>query len=257
MTTVSLCSELSIKNTLVSCSLSLNESLNCLWNRIGKNPWKINEVPLLERFSCDWETYSTERVHSTTCRNIEMASHCSRASHPITTYSYGYGKIRGLATVGLTIWCISSHSYEIRAILRAISLMFPNISRAIKIGSVAWLFLSLTFFLMFIGGQPLLCDPSIPVRLFTRSVGRKQAELPQKTCRHCACAPQYTEWLIKVSLDVRGYRMGFYHMPPSLIPGEYNQLFWPHGLVWKLFKARLGSEISRWPPRDKSPYHSL
>jgi hypothetical protein len=29
-----------------------------------------------------------QHVHSIACRNIEMASYCFRASHPITTYSY-------------------------------------------------------------------------------------------------------------------------------------------------------------------------
>jgi hypothetical protein len=40
--------------------------------------------------------YSTDSKHEqdTSCRNIEMASHCFRASHPITTYNYGYRKIR-------------------------------------------------------------------------------------------------------------------------------------------------------------------
>jgi type IV secretory pathway component VirB8 len=49
---------------------------------------------VLERISYEWESYSTDlqHVHSTTCRNIEMASHCFRVSHPITTYGYGYGK---------------------------------------------------------------------------------------------------------------------------------------------------------------------
>jgi hypothetical protein len=41
-------------------------------------------------------TYSTDlqHRHSITCRNIGMAPCCFRVSHPITTYSYGYGKIQ-------------------------------------------------------------------------------------------------------------------------------------------------------------------
>jgi hypothetical protein len=35
-------------------------------------------------------TYRTD----TSCRSIEMASHCFHASHPITTYSYSYGEKR-------------------------------------------------------------------------------------------------------------------------------------------------------------------
>jgi hypothetical protein len=49
----------------------------------------------MEQFAYEWKTYSTDlqHVHGTTCRNIEMDSHCFRASHPITTYSYSYGQI--------------------------------------------------------------------------------------------------------------------------------------------------------------------
>jgi hypothetical protein len=32
-----------------------------------------------------------QHVHGTTCRNIEMASHCFGASHPITTITEKYG----------------------------------------------------------------------------------------------------------------------------------------------------------------------
>ena len=46
--------------------------------------------------STNEKPYGTDlqHVHCTTCRNIEMASHCLPVIHPITTRSYGYGKIR-------------------------------------------------------------------------------------------------------------------------------------------------------------------
>jgi hypothetical protein len=38
-----------------------------------------------EKLTVYWLT-----VHGTTCRNIEMASHCFCASHPITMYDCGH-----------------------------------------------------------------------------------------------------------------------------------------------------------------------
>jgi hypothetical protein len=52
----------------------------------------------LQRILYECETYSTniQYVRGTyaVCRNTKMASHCFRACHPITTYIYGYVKIR-------------------------------------------------------------------------------------------------------------------------------------------------------------------
>jgi hypothetical protein len=50
--------------------------------------WKDSIIVLLiiiEQISYDWETYSTDlhHVHSMTCCNFEMDSHCFHASHPI------------------------------------------------------------------------------------------------------------------------------------------------------------------------------
>jgi hypothetical protein len=47
----------------------------------------------LERISYKWETCSTDiqHVHGTTCRNIEVASHCLCVSSNHNVYSYGYG----------------------------------------------------------------------------------------------------------------------------------------------------------------------
>jgi hypothetical protein len=58
-------------------------------NHVINHVIMISLLTDLERISnsYEWETYGTDlqHVHGTACSNIEMASHCFRASHPITT----------------------------------------------------------------------------------------------------------------------------------------------------------------------------
>jgi hypothetical protein len=86
--------------TLSLCCCKPNVVLNYIWHSFSFSLWA----------DFVW-VGNLQHVHST-YRNIEMASHCFRESHPITTHKYGTATIFKYFS-----YRISSHSFETRSMI--------------------------------------------------------------------------------------------------------------------------------------------